>query len=47
MDIRNVIFMFLCVALSMVIYYPFFKAYEKIAIQKEIEEAKEEEDFEW
>ena len=47
MDIRNVIFMFLCVGLSVVIYYPFFKAYEKVAIQKEIEEAKDEEEFEW
>lgn len=47
MDIRNVIFMFLCIGLSVVIYYPFFKTYEKVAVQKEIEEAKEEEDFEW
>lgn len=47
MDIRNVIFMFLCIGLSVVIYYPFFKTYEKVAIQQEIEEAKEEEEFEW
>lgn len=47
MDMRNVIFMFLCIVLSVIIYYPFFKTYEKVAVQKEIEEAKEEEDFEW
>lgn len=47
MDIRNVIFMFLCIGLSIIIYYPFFKTYEKVAIKQEIEEAKEEEEFEW
>ncbi|KMY49850.1 PTS sugar transporter subunit IIC [Peribacillus loiseleuriae] len=47
MDIRNVIFMFLCIGLSLVTFYPFFKAYEKVAIQQEVEEAKEEEEFEW
>ena len=47
MDIRNVLFMFLCIAFSAVVYYPFFKTYEKVAVQKEIEEAKEEEEFEW
>lgn len=47
MDIKNVLFMFLCIAFSVVMYYPFFKAYEKVAVQKEIEEAKEEEEFEW
>ncbi|MFJ5625251.1 PTS sugar transporter subunit IIC [Peribacillus loiseleuriae] len=47
MDIRNVIFMFLCIGLSVVTFYPFFKAYEKVAMQQEVEEAKEEEEFEW
>lgn len=47
MDIRNVLFMFLCIAFSVLMYYPFFKAYEKVAVQQELEEAKEEEDFEW
>ena len=47
MDFRNVIFMFLCIALSVLFYYPFFKVYEKQAIEKELKEAEEEEDFEW
>lgn len=48
MDIRNVIFMFLCIIFSAVVYYPFFKAYEKVAIDQELEEAsKEEEAFQW
>lgn len=29
LDIRNVIFMFVIVAVSMLVYYPFFKVYEK------------------
>lgn len=47
MDFRNVIFMFLCVALSAVLYYPFFKVYEKQLVEKELKEAEEEDDFEW
>ena len=47
MDFRNVIFMFLCIALSVLIYYPFFKVYEKQAVEKETKEAEEEDDFEW
>ena len=48
MDYRNVIFMFLLIGLSVLIYYPFFKAYEKLAIEQEEAKAKEEEEeFEW
>lgn len=47
MDFRNVIFMFFCIALSVLTYYPFFKAYEKQAVEKELKEAEEEDDFEW
>lgn len=47
MDFRNVIFMFLCIALSVLIYYPFFKVYEKQAVEKETKEAEGEDDFEW
>lgn len=46
-DYRNVIFMILLVVVSAVLYYPFFKVYEKVAVQEEIETAKEEENFEW
>ena len=44
MDFRNVIFMFLCIALSVVTYYPFFKVYEKQAVEKELKEAEEEDE---
>lgn len=47
MDFRNVIFMFLCIGLSVLTYYPFFKVYEKQAIAAEIKEAEEEDEFEW
>ncbi len=47
MDFRNVIFMFLLIALSAIIYYPFFKVYEKVAVEQEKKEVEEEEDFEW
>lgn len=46
-DYRNVIFMLLLVIVSALIYYPFFKAYEKVLVQEEIEIVKEEENFEW
>ena len=36
-----------CIALSVLIYYPFFKVYEKQAVEKETKEAEEEDDFEW
>lgn len=35
LDIRNVIFMFVLVAISVVVYYPFFKVYEKALLEKE------------
>lgn len=35
LDIRNVIFMFVLVAISVAVYYPFFKIYEKSLIEKE------------
>ena len=47
MDFRNVIFMFLCIALSVVFYYPFFKIYEKQLVEEELKETEEEDDFEW
>ena len=45
MDIRNVLFVFILVAISIVVYYPFFKVYEGNMIKKEIEENNEEDDF--
>ncbi|MRZ81984.1 PTS sugar transporter subunit IIC [Paeniclostridium sordellii] len=45
MDIRNVLFVFVLVAISIVVYYPFFKVYEGNMIKKEIEENNEEDDF--
>lgn len=47
MDFRNVLFMFLCIGISFVMFYPFFKSYEKIAIAQENEIIQEEEEFEW
>ena len=35
LDIRNVIFMFVLIAISVVVYYPFFKVYEKSLLEKE------------
>ena len=35
LDIRNVIFMFVLIAISVAVYYPFFKIYEKSLIEKE------------
>lgn len=35
LDIRNVIFMFVLIALSVVVYYPFFKVYEKNTLEHE------------
>lgn len=35
LDIRNVIFMCVLIVISMVVYYPFFKVYEKSIAQKE------------
>ena len=35
LDFRNVIFMFVLVAISVAVYYPFFKIYEKSLIEKE------------
>ena len=35
LDIRNVIFMFVLIAISVAVYYPFFKVYEKSLIEKE------------
>ncbi|MGL5616252.1 MAG: PTS sugar transporter subunit IIC [Sarcina sp.] len=37
LDIRNVIFVFLLIPISMVIYYPFFKIFEKNTLKNEIE----------
>ncbi|CEP82597.1 PTS transporter subunit EIIC [Paraclostridium sordellii] len=45
MDIKNVLFVFVLVAISIVVYYPFFKVYEGNMIKKEIEENNEEDDF--
>ncbi|CEN75687.1 PTS system [[Clostridium] sordellii] len=45
MDIKNVLFTFVLVAISIVVYYPFFKVYEGNMIKKEIEENNEEDDF--
>lgn len=41
-DFKNVIFMFVLIALSVAIYYPFFKVYEKMELTKEAEEVEEE-----
>lgn len=41
-DFKNVIFMFVLIALSVAIYYPFFKVYEKMELKKEAEEVEEE-----
>lgn len=35
LDIRNVIFMFVLLAISVAVYYPFFKVYEKSLAEKE------------
>lgn len=35
LDIRNVIFMYVLIVISMLVYYPFFKVYEKSIAQKE------------
>lgn len=35
LDIRNVIFMFVLIAISVVVYYPFFKVYEKGILENE------------
>ena len=35
LDLRNVIFMCVLIVISMVVYYPFFKVYEKSIAQKE------------
>ena len=35
LDIRNVIFMFVLIAISVVVYYPFFKVYEKNTLEHE------------
>ena len=35
LDLRNVIFMFVLIAISVAVYYPFFKIYEKSLIEKE------------
>lgn len=42
-DFRNLIFMFLMIALSVLIYLPFYKVYEKVEIEREAAEAQEEE----
>lgn len=41
-DLRNVILMFAMIVLSAIIYYPFYKVYEKVSIKQEEETAKEE-----
>lgn len=41
-DFRNVLLMFVMIILSAVIYYPFYKVYEKVAIKQEEDAAKEE-----
>ena len=35
LDIRNVIFMFVLIAISVAVYYPFFKVYEKNTLAHE------------
>lgn len=35
LDIKNVIFMFVLIVISVVVYYPFFKVYEKSLMEKE------------
>lgn len=42
-DFRNVIFMFLLIGLSVLIYLPFYKVYEKVELEKEAQEVAEEE----
>lgn len=37
LDIKNVLFVFLLIPISMVIYYPFFKVFEKNILKNEIE----------
>lgn len=37
LDIKNVLFVFLLIPISMVIYYPFFKVFEKNTLKNEIE----------
>lgn len=41
-DFRNVIFMFLLIALSVLIYLPFYKVYEKVELEKEAQEVAQE-----
>lgn len=43
-DIRNVILMFAMLILSAVIYYPFYKVYEKVAVAQEAQASKEEQE---
>ncbi|WP_373600735.1 PTS sugar transporter subunit IIC [Paraclostridium bifermentans] len=45
MDIRNVVFTFMLVLISIFMYYPFFKIYERNMLRKESEENKIEDDF--
>lgn len=45
MDIRNVLFVFILVLISIVTYYPFFKVYEGNMIKKEQEESDLDDDF--
>lgn len=47
MEFQKCDFMFLCIALSVVFYYPFFKIYEKQLVEEELKETEEEDDFEW
>ena len=35
LDFRNIIFMFILLAISVAVYYPFFKVYERSLIEKE------------
>lgn len=41
-DLRNVILMFAMIVFSAIIYYPFYKVYEKVSIKQEEDAAKEE-----
>ncbi len=45
MDIKNVLFVFVLVAISIATYYPFFKVYEGNMIKKELEESHLDDDF--
>lgn len=45
MDIKNVLFVFVLVAISIATYYPFFKVYEGNMIKKELEESNLDDDF--